>query len=53
MGSPREFARLLRMVESGSWTPVVDSIRPLAEAGQAHARMEAGVHFGKLVLGIG
>lgn len=53
MGSPREFARLLRMVESGSWTPVVDSIRPLPEAGQAHARMEAGFHFGKLVLGIG
>jgi zinc-binding alcohol dehydrogenase/oxidoreductase len=53
MGSPREFTQLLRMVESGSWTPVVDSIRPLADARQAHARMEAGVHFGKLVLGIG
>ncbi len=52
MGSPREFAKLLALVESASWTPVVDSIRPLAEAGEAHARMEAGVHFGKLVLEI-
>ena len=32
------------------WRPVIDSVRPLAEAAAAHERMEAGEHFGKLVL---
>jgi NADPH:quinone reductase-like Zn-dependent oxidoreductase len=53
MGSARDFAGLLRAVESGSWSPVVDSVRPLAETAAAHERMEAGAHFGKLVLEIG
>ena len=53
MGSPRDFAGLLAAVEHGSWTPVIDSVRPLAEAADAHAREEAGDHFGKLVLDIG
>lgn len=52
MGSPRDFAALLEAVHRGSWRPVIDSVRPLAEVAGAHARMEAGVHFGKLVLGI-
>jgi NADPH:quinone reductase-like Zn-dependent oxidoreductase len=52
MGSARDFAALLRMVDEGSWRPVVDSVRPLAEAEAAHERMKAGEHFGKLVLSI-
>jgi NADPH:quinone reductase-like Zn-dependent oxidoreductase len=52
MGSPRDFEGLLRMVADGSWVPVVDSVRPLADAAAAHARIEAGAHFGKLVLEI-
>ena len=50
MGSARDFAGMLRMVEEGSWCPVIDSVRPLAEADAAHERMLAGEHFGKLVL---
>ena len=50
MGGPSEFAGLLDAVEHGTWVPVVDSVRPLAELASAHARMEAGEHFGKLVL---
>jgi NADPH:quinone reductase-like Zn-dependent oxidoreductase len=50
MGSARDFAGLLRMVETGSWRPVIDSVRPLEEAEAAHDRMRAGEHFGKLVL---
>jgi zinc-binding alcohol dehydrogenase/oxidoreductase len=50
MGSARDFAGLMRMVEEGSWRPVVDSVRPLAEAEAAHDRIKAGEHFGKLVL---
>jgi NADPH:quinone reductase-like Zn-dependent oxidoreductase len=52
MGSGRDFAALLRMVETGSWRPAIDSVRPLAEAEAAHERMKAGRHFGKLVLAI-
>jgi zinc-binding alcohol dehydrogenase/oxidoreductase len=52
MGSPREFAALLEAVARGGWRPVVDSVRPLAEAASAHERMEAGSHFGKLVLAV-
>jgi zinc-binding alcohol dehydrogenase/oxidoreductase len=52
MGSRRDFAGLMRMVESGSWKPVIDSVRPLAEAEAAHDRMKAGEHFGKLVLSV-
>lgn len=50
MGSPRDFAGLLNAVNHQSWIPVIDSVRPLAEAADAHAREEAGEHFGKLVL---
>ena len=50
MGSARDFAGLLRMVNEGRWSPVIDSVRPLEEAAAAHERMQAGEHFGKLVL---
>jgi NADPH:quinone reductase-like Zn-dependent oxidoreductase len=52
MGSRQDFATLMRMVEAGTWHPVIDSVRPLAEAEAAHDRMMAGEHFGKLVLSI-
>lgn len=50
MGSHRDFAGLMRMVDVAPWKPVIDSVRPLAEADAAHERMKAGQHFGKLVL---
>ena len=52
MGSPRDFAGLLKAVEFASWSPVIDSVRPLGEVAAAHAREEGGEHFGKLVLSI-
>jgi NADPH:quinone reductase-like Zn-dependent oxidoreductase len=52
MGSPADFAGLLQAVAEGRIEPVVDSVRPLADAAAAHARMDAGAGFGKLVLGI-
>ncbi len=53
-----EKARLARAVEQTVWPwleagkvrPVIDSVFPLAEAASAHARMEEGGHFGKIVL---
>jgi zinc-binding alcohol dehydrogenase/oxidoreductase len=52
MGSPRDFAGMLAAVENADWAPVIDSVRPLADAAEAHARMEAGNGFGKLVLSV-
>jgi len=39
-------------VEGGRLKPVIDSSFPLARAAEAHARMEAGEHVGKIVLEI-
>ena len=36
--------------EAGRLQPVTDSVFPLADAPQAHRRMEAGAHVGKIVL---
>ena len=52
LGSPRDFEGLLRMLAEARWRPVLDSVRPLAEAEAALDRMESGQHFGKLVLSI-
>ncbi len=40
-------------VEAGKLKPVIDKTYPLAEAGAAQARMEAGDHVGKIVLTTG
>ena len=50
MGSPLDFRAMLRACETQSWTPVVDSARPLAAGRRRARRMAAGEHFGKLVL---
>ncbi len=42
--------RVWPLIEDGSLRPVIDGVWPLAEATQAHQRMEAGEHIGKLVL---
>jgi len=40
-------------VEGGRLKPVIDSVFPLSKAAEAHARMEADVHVGKIVLEMG
>jgi NADPH2:quinone reductase len=43
-------ARVWPLLESGSVAPVIDSTFPLAYAAEAHRRLEAGAHVGKVVL---
>jgi putative PIG3 family NAD(P)H quinone oxidoreductase len=40
-------------VESGQLKPVIDSVFPLAQAADAHRRMDSGAHVGKIVLEMG
>jgi putative PIG3 family NAD(P)H quinone oxidoreductase len=56
--SVEEKARIARQIERHVWPwieagrvkPVIDSSFPLAEAEQAHARLQSGAHAGKIVL---
>jgi zinc-binding alcohol dehydrogenase/oxidoreductase len=53
MGSPQDFAGLLGLVATHDVpAPVVDRTYPLDQASEAHARLESGVGFGKIVLEI-
>ena len=40
------------LVGQGEIRPVIDCVLPLAEAAEAHRRMEAGEHIGKIVLSV-
>jgi NADPH:quinone reductase-like Zn-dependent oxidoreductase len=49
--SPRQFGAFLETVQAGAWSPVIDSVHPLAEAEVGYDRLRAG-HYGKIVLGL-
>ncbi len=49
-GSKAELLRGLEEVQAGRIKPVVDSVLPLKDAKEAHRKIEAGDHFGKIVL---
>ncbi|WP_189271007.1 zinc-binding dehydrogenase [Kitasatospora griseola] len=50
MGSKEELAGLLALCANSGVRPVIDSVRPLAEARAAFEQLERGQVFGKLVL---
>ncbi|KPU60282.1 NAD(P)H quinone oxidoreductase, PIG3 family protein [Pseudomonas fluorescens] len=41
------------VLSAGRCLPMIDQVYPLTDAAQAHARMEAGEHIGKIVLRVG
>lgn len=43
-------AKVWPLIAAGTVKPVIDSEFPLAQAAQAHARMETSAHIGKIVL---
>jgi len=50
MGTKSEFATVLKLVAAGRLKPVIDRVFPLAECAAAHAYLESGEQFGKVVL---
>ncbi|HEY7981757.1 MAG TPA: zinc-binding dehydrogenase [Candidatus Eremiobacteraceae bacterium] len=50
MGTPSEFAALLRFVDRAAIAPIVDTVYPAGEARAAFARLTAGDFNGKLAL---
>jgi zinc-binding alcohol dehydrogenase/oxidoreductase len=52
MGTPEDFTRMLETYANGL-RPVVDTVFSLDQAADAHARLERGEQFGKIVLRVG
>ncbi|MBM4167975.1 MAG: zinc-binding dehydrogenase [Ignavibacteria bacterium] len=52
MGTSEEFSRALAMFSDGTLKPIIDSVHPLADAQEAHRKMEEAEQFGKIVLQI-
>ncbi len=53
MGSPRDFAALLSLLDSGSLgPPIIDKVPPQECAAEAHEYLERDIHFGKVVLSL-
>jgi NADPH:quinone reductase-like Zn-dependent oxidoreductase len=50
MGTPEEFFEMLELYSGHALKPVIDRVFPLAEAADAHRRMEEAGQFGKIVL---
>jgi zinc-binding alcohol dehydrogenase/oxidoreductase len=50
MGSPHDFARMIGTVTAAGLKPVIDSVWPLAEGGQALQHLAQRRQFGKVVL---
>lgn len=52
MGTRQELILALQALEAGKVRPVIDSILPLAQAADAHRRIESRQNIGKVVLSI-
>jgi NADPH:quinone reductase-like Zn-dependent oxidoreductase len=52
MATRADFAALIDLLEAKRITPIVDRTFPLADAADAHRRLEAAEQFGKIVLTI-
>ena len=52
MGTKSELHTVMKLVAAGKLKPIVDRVFPLAEAAAAHAYLESGSQFGKVVLSL-
>ncbi len=53
MSNQREFREVMNLVLRGDLKPIIDGVYPLERAREAHARLESGEQFGKIVLTVG
>lgn len=53
VGNPDEFAALIRFVDEHRIEPAIDRVFPLEQAAEALAYLDAGHHFGKVIVEIG
>ncbi|MBC5767313.1 zinc-binding dehydrogenase [Ramlibacter albus] len=49
MGSPRDFAQMVQLVEDKRIVPLVDRVMPLSRANEGYAVVDRGEQFGKVV----
>ncbi|MBI5035323.1 MAG: zinc-binding dehydrogenase [Chloroflexi bacterium] len=52
MASQHEFRDVMKLIFRGELKPIIDSVFPLEQAQQAHARLEKAEQFGKIVMTI-
>lgn len=52
MANQKEFSDVMALFFQGELKPVIDSIFPLEQAGEAYQRLESGEHFGKIIIKI-
>jgi NADPH:quinone reductase-like Zn-dependent oxidoreductase len=52
MGAKSELRTVMKLVAAGRLKPIVDRVFPLVDAATAHAYLEAGSQFGKVVLAV-
>ncbi|MDH5402217.1 MAG: zinc-binding dehydrogenase [Candidatus Heimdallarchaeota archaeon] len=52
MGTDDEFRAVMSMFFNGKVSPVIDKVYQIEEISSAHARLESGNHFGKIVLNV-
>ncbi|WP_077213136.1 zinc-binding dehydrogenase [Bacillus dakarensis] len=52
MGTPEEFADMLKLYEDHQIKPTVDKVYHLEQTDEAHRQMDGGSQFGKIVLSI-
>jgi len=50
MGRKGDLITIFQLIEEGKLKPVIDRVLPLREVREAHGIVEAGKHFGKIVL---
>jgi NADPH:quinone reductase-like Zn-dependent oxidoreductase len=52
MGTKNDLLTVMKLVAAGRFKPVVDRVFPLSETAAAHAYLESGAQFGKVVLSV-
>jgi len=50
MANQKEFSEVMSRFFQGELEPVIDSVFPLDQAREAYQRLEAGEHFGKIII---